>query len=624
MDEKINLQNFSIHNIVLFDSTSNIEILKNLEKDTLIITFDYKSHKLLSKNKIEHDISDKYLSEQDFKKIYKYSWTFSKWSDKSEISKELLYENINLGKLFYIEFHHYLVPIIKKFIEVIKIFNQYKASKFFTSYQFYNIVKLIIPSVNLVGKKQKWHDHFLYDSIKFQFTDSLSINIPRKYYSQLKKISETVLHTLLKEKNPKTNTKSILLVEFDPLKYEKFFKTSNDFEINLLLFNRRRPVIWNKKSFSIIKNSNCRTIATHNLIDTEITKKIEKTQFLFEEKIKKFDGNDFFTTFFSIDRFSFWSVIKQDFLNLCKKRILESINEIEITKKLFEENKISCVLILSESGFNEQIVIGLTREKKIPTILIQHGLYWETLENRESDEFEGIFPNESDKFLVWGKITEKYAIDCGYSKKTENLGSLIHDKVFDLKNIISNNKKNYILLATSSPATNEAYDLTVKTLENYEKAIETICKTVSKMNKKLIIKFHPFQEEQDIEPIVKMIDKKIVVKKVGNILPLVESCEIFLTIDYSTTMLEALILNKPIISIHVKDRSFKQLPPIFDLNACIQTTIENFETTLTKVLDDADLRTNIIKNGQKFVDNYLSHKEYSVQKTLRFLENVNK
>lgn len=620
MEQKINLNNSSITNIILFDSTSNIETLKNLKKNTLIVTFDYESHKLLSKNKIKHDISDNYLSESDFKKIYKYSWTFSKWSDKSEISKELIYENINLGKLFYIEFHHYLVSIIKKFIETIKIFNHYKKCNFFTSSQFYDIVKVIIPSVELIGKKQKQHDHFLYDSIKFQFSDSFSINISPKYYSQLKKVSEAALHTLLKDKKPKTNTKSILLVEFNPILYEKFFKTSNDFKINLLLFNRRRPVIWSKKSFSVIKNSNCRIIYTHNLINNEISKKIGKTQFLFEERINKFDENDFFTTFFSIDTFSFWSVIKQDFLILCKKRILEGINEIEIAKKLFEENKISCILVWSESGFNEQIIIRLAKDKKIKVVLIQHGLYCETSENRESDEFEGIFPNESDKLLVWGKISEQYALDCGYQKKIENLGSIIYDKIFDKKTRIANNKHDYILLATSSPVKNEAYDLTVKTLQNYEIAIETICKITSKMNEKLIIKLHPFQEEQDIEPIVKKIDKKIIVKKAGDILPLIESCKIFLTIDYSTTMLQALILDKPVISILVKDRHQKQKPPIFDSNSCITTTIENFETTLIRILHNSDLRTEIIKNGKNFLNKYLSHQGNSVQKTLQFLE----
>src|SRR3989344_6865945 len=326
MDEKINLQNFSIHNIVLFDSTSNIEILKNLEKDTLIITFDYKSHKLLSKNKIEHDISEKYLSEQDFKKIYKYSWTFSKWSDKSEISKELLYENINLGKLFYIEFHHFLVPIIKKFVEVIKIFNKYQGSSFFISSTLYNIAKQIIPSVNLLDKKQKQHDYFLYDSIKFQFTDAFGVKIPRKYYLQLKKISELALNTLLKENNPKTNSKSILLVEFDPTSYENFFKTSKYFKTELLLFNRRKPVVWNKKSFSIIKNSNCRIVSLNNFINGDILQKIKTIQFLFEKKINNFEDNDFFKTFFSIGNFTFWNVIKRDFLNLCKKRIFEAIH----------------------------------------------------------------------------------------------------------------------------------------------------------------------------------------------------------------------------------------------------------------------------------------------------------
>ena len=547
-------------------------------------------------------------------------WNFSTWSDKSEISKELIYENVNLGKLFYIEFHHFLVPIIKKFVEVIKIFNKYQGSSFFISSTLYNIAKQIIPSVNLLDKKQKQHDYFLYDSIKFQFTDAFGVKIPRKYYLQLKKISELALNTLLKENNPKTNSKSILLVEFDPTSYENFFKTSKYFKTELLLFNRRKPVVWNKKSFSIIKNSNCRIVSLNNFINGDILQKIKTIQFLFEKKINNFEDNDFFKTFFSIGNFTFWNVIKRDFLNLCKKRIFEAIHEIEYAKKLFEQHKISCILVWSESGFNEQIVIRLAKEKKIPVILIQHGLYWETLENRTSDEFEGLFPNESNKFLVWGKITKKHATDCGYSQKTENLGSLIHDKIFDLKNKISGNKQNYILLATSSPATNEAYDLTVKTLENYEKTVETICKIVLQMNKKLIIKLHPFQEEQDIKPIVKKINKKIIVKKVGSILPLIVSCEIFLTIDHSTTMLEALILDKPVISIQVKDHRLEHLPPIFASNACIQTTIENFQTSLTNILLDSDLRENIIKNGQKFVENYLSHPGNSVQKTLQFLE----
>src|SRR3989344_8164585 len=223
-------------------------------------------------------------------------------------------------------------------------------------------------------------------------------------------------------------------------------------------------------------------------------------------------------------------------MKLCKKRISEGIYEIEITKQLFKKNKFSCILVWSESGFNEQIVIKLAKKENIKIVLLQHGFYWETIENQKSNEFEGILPIESDKLLVWGEISKHYAIECGFSDKTETTGSLIYDAIFDRRSKISSRKEDFILLATSSPVKNEVFDLTVKTMQNYERAIETICKTILKLNKKLVIKLHPFQEELDITPIVKKFGDKIITRKVGDILPLIESCEVFLTIDYSTTI----------------------------------------------------------------------------------------
>lgn len=609
-------------NIILLDSTTNIEKLKNIQQNnTLIITFDYQSHQLLCKNDIVHDISDNYINDMDFKKIYKDSFTFSQWFDKSQISDQLIYEDINLGKLFYIEFHHYLIPILKKFVEIIKIFNLYRESRFHASFSLTKIAKQIISSVETIDKEQKQHDAFLYDSVKFQLTNTFSISISKKSYLQLKQLSEKVMGRLFNNDKSNTHAKSILLVEFDPIRYEKFFKTSLNYPLNLVLFNRRRPTVWNTKSFSIIKNSNCRIITTHDLINKDIEETIEKNQILFDKKINTFKDNSFFTTFFSIENNSFWDAIREDFLNLCKKRILEGIYEIEITKELFKKNKISCILVWSESGFNEQVVIKLAKKENIKVVLIQHGLYWETLENQKSNAFEGIFPIESDKLLVWGKTSKQYAIECGFSDKTEISGSLIYDRIFDRKSKVSTKKQDFILLATSSPVKNEVFDLTVKTMHNYERAIEMICKTISKMNKKLVIKLHPSQEELDITPIVKKFGDKIVTRKVGDILPLIESCEVFLTIDYSTTILEAQILEKPVISILVKDRLHTQIPAVFSSNSCLTTTIEDFENTTKKVLNDSNLKTKLVENGKKFVDNYLSNQGTAVQKTLQLLKN---
>ena len=53
--------------VVLFDSISDFDdldetISKNKSK---IISFDYDTHKILKDKKIEHEISDKYLSMED-------------------------------------------------------------------------------------------------------------------------------------------------------------------------------------------------------------------------------------------------------------------------------------------------------------------------------------------------------------------------------------------------------------------------------------------------------------------------------------------------------------------------------------------------------------------------------
>lgn len=615
--------NMSFSNtIILFDSSSNIEDLKKIKKkDALIVSFDYESHKQLSQNKIPHEISDKYLSKDDLKKIYKESFNFSRWYEEPTPSNFLEYEKINLGKLFYIELHHFLIPFLKKFLELIHISNKYSNSTFFATNILYDICKSLISSVTYFGTKQDNQKEFLYDSIKYQLTNSFSINISRKSYFKLKKISEGIIHTLLKGSQNTNLQKSVLLVEFDPIRYEKFLESSTNFPINLILFNRRRPVVWNKKSYSIIKKSNCFVVTSQDLISNEVKNNIKKMKNVVDQKLYQLLNNEkFFNTFFMLGNTSFWGLIKPFFIELCTKRIEEAIPEIEITKQLFKKNKISCILVWSESGFNEQIVIKLAKKENIKIVLLQHGFYWETLENQKSNEFEGIFPIESDKLLVWGEISKHHAIECGFSGKTETTGSLIYDTLFDRKNKISSGKEGFVLLATSSPVKNEVFDLTVKTMHDYEHAIEMICKTILKLNKKLIIKLHPFQEELDITPIVKKFGDKIITRKVGDILPLIESCEVFLTIDYSTTILEAQILEKPVISILVKDRLTTQTPPVFSSNSCLTTTIEDFEHTIKKVLNDSNLKIKLIENGKKFVNNYLLNQGTAVNKTLQFLE----
>src|SRR6266571_727432 len=114
--------------VVLFDSTMSLSDLKKFgeKKSTTIISIDYLSHKILSANGIMHEISDSYLNESDLKIIQNDSFTFSKWFEGSDVQEFVEYDGINMGQLFYDEFHYMLVPFLKIFVELTKIIQKHK------------------------------------------------------------------------------------------------------------------------------------------------------------------------------------------------------------------------------------------------------------------------------------------------------------------------------------------------------------------------------------------------------------------------------------------------------------------------------------------------------------------
>ena len=69
---------------------------------------------------------------------------------------------------------------------------------------------------------------------------------------------ETIIHKFFNLKvNPDSyNTKSILLLDFNPIIYESLFKELSNIKKNIILLNQRRPAIWNMESLKIIRNGN--------------------------------------------------------------------------------------------------------------------------------------------------------------------------------------------------------------------------------------------------------------------------------------------------------------------------------------------------------------------------------
>lgn len=627
MEKNNTLSNSSNKSIILFDQSSNLqELLKtiNQKKNFLIVTFDYDSHKTLYNQKIPHKISDDFINEIDLKTIQKTSYELMKWCEENPVKTLLNYQGVNTGKLFNVEFHYFLIPFLKKFVEIMKIYEIFRDSHYIASSILYKIISTFTTSVSILEEDDNKY-MFLYDSIKFDFNlgkKSISLRIPRSYYLSLKKISEKIINVFFSPRAEFENDKSVLFVEFDTIRYEKIFSTLPKKSINAISFCRRRPVIWNLKSFLIMKNSNCSIANYYTLYDKNLKNSINVGLNKMGHAIESlFTNDDYFSSFFIINQISFWNVIKPFFMELSKKRITEAVSEIELTMRLLKKYKIKSIVIWNENGFNEQIIMGIAKLHEVPIILFQHGgIAYDTAEAYDYNCFAGILPIYSDKFIVWGDVLKRYAISCGISEeKIKVLGSPLYDKIFERRDNDSIRKEEFVLLTTSSHIQNFVTNHTVRTREIYEQSIKAICQTVLKMGKKLVIKLHPFQEEIDITKIAKKVDATIEIVKHGDIFPLLESCEILLTIDVSSTVLEAQILKKPTISISVKDFGFGN-PELFRSNSCILTDRDGLPNVLNQIQKDTDYKKCLIENGDKFVNDSLANQGTATENLLAFLE----
>ena len=622
--------NKNSESIILFDSISDLDDLdktinKNISK---IISFDYDTHKILKDKKINHETSDNYLSKNDLKIIQKTAYTLSEWYNADIISKDICYKGVNLGSLVKGELINILVNYIKKFFELHKISNQFSNFTFIGSQTCCKIMKNFSKEIiEFKNSKAKIFQSIPLDSIKIKMkigtkNHSMEFGISNNLFKKLKTVSEKSSKLLLSKNSSTVETsKNILIIEFDPIKHKSFFEQMSNSELNFLIYNRRRPAFWNLKSYNLIKRSGCLVETRDSLSNPDLKKIITTGKLQLEAKISDlFSKEDFFKSFFSIEGISFWPTFKEFFQEYFRKRAHEFIEEIELTKKLIEKYDFSSILILSEAGPNERIILQLAHQEKIPVCLVQHGINYNTKESYDMMVAKGSLPINSDHYLCWGRINEEYCQNMGIKpEKVHPIGSAVFDAVrFEEQDC---SKKEYVLLATGSPTKEHASDLTVKIIEKNMNAIKMICEIVTKHKKKLIIKTHPSPDELDPSFIAKQVSPTIKVIREGEISPLVQSCDLLIINDLTSPILDAYIMKKPVMSLRVTENGWG-IAKAFKNNSCLVTDLEKFDDDLKNVLNDKIVRNQLITNGVESSKEYLSYQNNGSKKLIRFLEEL--
>ena len=604
--------------IVLFDKSIAVKEVKSILKDTnsSIISLDFESFELLQKNNINQKTYDEFLTTNEMSNIQKLSYELSDWYSNEQLANELMYNDVNLGSILQSELINILVNFIKNFYVIYKITQKYSDFEFFCSK---NTSKFLhkFSIKHYLLKSLKIDDSLPLDSlntnIDLKFKNlNLKFKIGTKKINSLKTLTDNISNFLIKPKLKK-NSNFFLFSEINTKKFSYLLQKMPDFDETYIIYNRRQPSIWDKESFSLFKNSNA---VLENAKTLNAKKKLSLTKEKLKitkiiEKIKKHEN--FFGKFFTIETISFWSLFREVFYSLIEKRFLTYYYEIILSQNLLDKYPFSAILLQNEVGPNEKILLQIGKSKKIPVFLMQHGLIFDTTEAFMMNKYQGALGLNTDYQLVWGDVDYQYRKEIGFDpEKIIKIGSPAHDHFFDKKN----SKRDYVLLATSGPTTEDIFDLTVESIAKNIETIKGISKIVAGLNQKLIIKIHPSPDEFDPTELIKSIDPNIQVIKTGDISEIIKNCSLMIVIDFSSVILDAYLLKKPIISIPVKNNGYG-LPKAFVNNSCMIENLETLENSINNLLknDNSELIKNAIISGQ----NYMSNLGKASEQLLRFL-----
>ena len=614
------LNNLKMYNEFLLIDTSLSEdkIIDFVKKNPKcgVISFDFTINEILNQHKIEFESSENFLKNFNYQKIQDIIYKLSYWSENSSIKEFLVFKNINIGKLFFDEILDYLVKFCKYFFALKSISQNYSTCKFFVSRNLYKTMKLFANDVVLIDSDNA-RQEFVHDKVKINMNlpyRNYSTFIDKKKYKKIKYSVDGFSSLFFSPSKIKTDSKRLVLVEFDTLKYKDFLCKSKSLNLDIIFFGIRRPAFWNAESFSSFLKSKCKIInsSTTSQSDSEFAKNVNQMKSKFNSL---WDGEELLNSIFQIENIPIWAIVEDDIKTLLESRLEDTIKDIQNTLENFQKYQVDGICVLSEVGFTEQISIEVAKTLAIPVFLIQAGVYWDTKEANKMNKSQGIYPFKSDFHLCFGEPQKN---DCVINAAIPNSKVIPTGPVrYDQLNNQYSTDGDYVLIATSGPQLESIHGHLASNMMKYLEIIKNICFVSKQNNLRIIIKQHPSPQEFSLENFVKKINPDITVLSSGDIIPLIKNCKFLVSIGISTVILEALILKKH--ALVFKGINYDWGNPSI-LNGCEIIDINNFDEKIKNMISDENFKIKLTKKREKFLKEYVVNLDNSIPITLDFIK----
>ena len=613
--------------IILIGNLEDISKLDEFIKNPNLkkICLDYQAHKKLTQNGIKCTFVEDYFEENDQILVDELTIQITtNWYKNKDVSKFLECHEINIGELLEPELLLYIFSQIKNVIGILNIIQKENPDKIITS-SLGNFVPTINNKFKHIDYKSEKNSSLYFDNIEIPIKIGAKVrilNISRGNYQRIKNILDFIVSLFLPKEFEFGNSngkKNILLLEFNPVSYRNMLEELSKTKHNVVLANQRRPVIADLNSLKVIKNMNCKLFnleKTHNKMKERIKIEQETTS----QNIRFLWSKNIFDEIFSVNGYSFWICIKENFSSLIEKRYYEMIHKIILTESFFSSVQLDLILDWSHTAIEEKIFAHFAKKKNIPIVTLQHGIYPTNEKFVRYLPLYQIIPYEN-KVAVWGDSTMKYILGHGgIEKNIINLGSPKHDKFFSINN---QNKKNCVLIILSDLYGSNFEGTNSKTKQRLDEYLKMTYDTIKKIsNKKIIVKIRPGQSVYDGHQRINELDPNIPTYRMQDIFDVINMCDTVIVFNFSTVILDAMIMKRPTLTILPENQGFEDDIIMKSGATLVVSNLDELETKLVDILTNNKLRAKLVDDGQKIVNEYFTNQGKASKALAKFIDSV--
>tara|TARA_Y100000590_G_scaffold173430_2_gene198311 strand:- start:4781 stop:6670 length:1890 start_codon:yes stop_codon:yes gene_type:complete len=606
--------------LIFIDQPNEVELIdKNIlnSEETTIYSFDIRTHYFLDEKKISHIIGERVLQQKDLFQIFDTVVSLWDWFKKrKEFCERKIYGLNPFGMLDTAEFHNLLIKEVYLLLTMKRILEDIKPNQIFVNEHFGKVLqqKCIDKNIeiNLInGIKHEftisWESFPVELKIgNFSFSLPLSRSLILKTKNTIDKFQDKFQKFSL---NKNFKKKIILFLEINPKTYSQMFEQLSSNEKQIVILNRRKPIL-DIDSLKILSKNNIKLIHPSSFLSNDDKKYIKNIEKQFLEIITDTWKNNkkIFDEIFSIEDMPFWGLIDKILFELYQKRVYEYSELIILAKNIHEMLDIQCIIHHNYLGETEKAILDF-ESKKINAIMLQHAYANYTSNDMRYDVFDtSIF---KDKIALWGK---KQASNLLMHKKIPHekiilSGSPRHDIFFKQTKTKQSKNKSVLITTQNFEWTNA--QLNTDIFLNIEILFKKIFQIIENLPEKidLIIKIHPAKDPYNefLKERIKKINPNIQILQSEPSRLLIANCDVLINIHSelipSTTMLEGLILRKPVLNITlIKDKIFDY----DEINAVYSVYHNKLDKKdFEKILFDPNFQINLKTNGEKYINSFL-------------------